>query len=644
MPRLVRWRFRDASLNQKLTLLGTVSSLVALLLAGTALITLDLVGQKEMIGRDLSTLSQVIGKNSTAALLFDDAKAARDTLSALAAKNRISSAAVYDENGRRFAVYAKDSAEPAPPDRADMDGRHYEGAHLVLTEPILLEGERIGTIRLRYDLRELYDRLAMDLVVVGLVLVVSFLLSLFLSLRLKRMIAQPLLHLAGIARQVTERNEYSLRAAWRGRDELGLLIKDFNLMLEEVQRRDEQKTRAETKFAFLAEASTVLGRSMDYEANLREIAKLSVPYLGDGCVIELVPWQELDLESSAIRTSPITPPPPPELEAPLARREELHAARERALREGEPSILGGTDPEHPGSVLVSPLIARGRPLGIITFVAAGDTRRYGEAEAKVVGDLSRRAASAVDNACLYRDAKDAIRLRDDFISIASHELKTPLTVLQLQVQAIMAMTSGRAMTELPEEKIQEMKRTANRQIQRFSKLIHDLLEVSQPASKKSKLDLRELEMSELVKEVAHELSSELSRNRCELRLQARERIVGCWDRFRIEQIVTNLMTNAMKYGAGKPVCVEVSRQGEKARVSVRDFGIGIAKADQSRIFGRFERAVSLRNFGGFGLGLFIAQQAASAHGGTIWVESEPGEGSTFFLEVPLKPDELKQAA
>jgi len=163
--------------------------------------------------------------------------------------------------------------------------------------------------------------------------------------------------------------------------------------------------------------------------------------------------------------------------------------------------------------------------------------------------------------------------------------------------------------------------------------------VSKIGAGKLTLSLQRLDLGGLVQSVCQRSSSELKRAECELRLMIEPLVIGYVDRLRLEQIVTNLLTNAVKFGAGNPIDVKLERVQDRARLSIKDFGIGIALEDQTKIFERFERAVSERSFGGMGLGLYIVKELVNAHGGATWVESKKGEGACFVVELPLREKE-----
>ncbi|WP_170319902.1 MASE1 domain-containing protein [Polyangium spumosum] len=246
-------------------------------------------------------------------------------------------------------------------------------------------------------------------------------------------------------------------------------------------------------------------------------------------------------------------------------------------------------------------------------------------------DITRRKHIEEQHAALYREAEESIRARDEFLSIASHELKTPLTSLSLKLQGL-----ARSLRKAPDlaDKIAPSLDVALRQTRRLNTLVDELLDVSRITQGRLELRIEELDLSAVVEDLLERMQETATRAGCEVRLDLEASVVGRWDRSRLEQVLMNLLSNAIKYGAGKPIDVCVRGDGAQARFWVRDRGIGIPAEDQERIFQRFERAVSVRHFGGFGLGLWIARRIVEAFGGTIVVVSAPGEGSTFTVTLP----------
>jgi signal transduction histidine kinase len=233
-------------------------------------------------------------------------------------------------------------------------------------------------------------------------------------------------------------------------------------------------------------------------------------------------------------------------------------------------------------------------------------------------------------------AEDALRGRDEFLSIASHELRTPLTSMQLVVQsALRTARSGHAPSSAPSSPTRALE-CVDRQIHRLNKLIDALLDVSRIQAGRLKLELERTDLVALTREVISRFGEEISRSGSIMTLSAEEPIVGTFDRSRVDQIITNLITNAIKYGQGKPIEVSLDTSRDEARLVVRDHGLGIAKEHISHMFQRFERSASVRQYGGLGLGLYIVRQIAELHGGSVGVESQLGTGSTFTVKLPLQ--------
>ncbi|HYO52195.1 MEDS domain-containing protein [Archangium sp.] len=233
-----------------------------------------------------------------------------------------------------------------------------------------------------------------------------------------------------------------------------------------------------------------------------------------------------------------------------------------------------------------------------------------------------------------RKLERAIQARDEFLSVASHELNTPLTSLKLQVQSLsraLARGDGAALTQ---HKVSGIIERTDRQLRRLSRLVSDLLDVSRIHANKLTLDLEQVELRELVEDVVDRISGDFTHIGVRLDLVPGPQVVGRWDRSRLEQVVLNLLSNALKYGAGKPVRVEVTADGDQVHLSVKDQGVGLREEDRARIFERFERAISASEASGLGLGLYIAREIVQAHGGYISVESRLGKGSTFTVSLP----------
>jgi signal transduction histidine kinase len=245
-------------------------------------------------------------------------------------------------------------------------------------------------------------------------------------------------------------------------------------------------------------------------------------------------------------------------------------------------------------------------------------------------DLAYRCALALENASLFEQAREAIDLRDAFTTVGAYELRSPLTSLRLYLQDLMR---GLGRLPHPERALAHLHQMA-RQSTRLSQLVENLLVVGRINTGRLLLERQTVDLSELVRHVVERLAEDLRKARCEPVLKLRAHTTGEWDRARLEQALVNLLGNAMKFGAGHPIDIEVSEHQGFARLRVRDHGIGVAPEALGRIFDRFERAVSSSEYGGLGLGLFLTREIVEAHGGSIQAASRPGEGTTFTLELP----------
>jgi PAS domain S-box-containing protein len=262
----------------------------------------------------------------------------------------------------------------------------------------------------------------------------------------------------------------------------------------------------------------------------------------------------------------------------------------------------------------------------------------------IARDITERQRTQLERELLYREAVDAIRARDEFLSVASHELRTPLSALQLQIQTLLQPPRRSPQAVPSPEQIKVKLQVANRQIERLTRLIGELMDVSRITAGRLRLELEEIDLAAVVREVVLRLGEEASRAHTSVDMSAATRVVGMWDRIRMEQVVANLLTNAFKFGGGKPIEIRVEERESIGRLVVVDHGIGIAPGDVERIFQRYEQAISSRAFGGLGLGLYIARQIIEAHGGTIRVESQPGAGSTFTIDLPKGATSREQGA
>jgi PAS domain S-box-containing protein len=232
--------------------------------------------------------------------------------------------------------------------------------------------------------------------------------------------------------------------------------------------------------------------------------------------------------------------------------------------------------------------------------------------------------------------RGALQARNEFISVASHELKTPITSIRMQIQVMDRAFKKDGPGAIEPKQLAHMFELSTRQLDRLTRLVEDMLDISRISTGRLSMEMAEHDMSQLIADIAERFESDCAAAGCELRCRIEPTLTGYFDSFRFEQVVTNLLSNAVKYGAGKPIEVQLRmKTPERVVFQVRDFGMGISKEAQARIFNRFERAVSGTGISGLGLGLYIVKNIVDAHGGSVQVESEPGQGALFTVELPI---------
>jgi PAS domain S-box-containing protein len=236
---------------------------------------------------------------------------------------------------------------------------------------------------------------------------------------------------------------------------------------------------------------------------------------------------------------------------------------------------------------------------------------------------------------LLDDLRQAVHARDEFLSIASHELKTPLTSMGLQLESLRKLRHRNPEVQLSDDKVAKKLDTIERQSQRLTVLINNLLNVTRITSGRLELRPENVDLRALVDDVMGRMREWIDRSGCQISFHAQDGVVGTWDRLHLETAVENLLSNATKFGAGKPIDVTIDRDASHARLHVHDRGIGISSEQLARVFQRFERAVPEQHYGGLGLGLWTVRQIVEAHRGAVRVDSKTGEGSTFTLEIPF---------
>jgi signal transduction histidine kinase len=408
---------------------------------------------------------------------------------------------------------------------------------------------------------------------------------------------------------------------------------------------------AAERAAFLAEISQILATSLDYADTLTSLARAALPFLGDACVIyhlvgtstlRRLALAHLDAEIEQLLRELQRFEIPLESDVPAARVVRTGA---RVVENQVAATIG--EQIHPDATYQSivrtfapqayicvPLTARGRTLGSVAFIVTHHYRQYTAEDVTLAEEVAQRAALALDNARLYQEARDAVALRDQFLSIAAHELKTPLTVLLGNAQAM----ERRAIRDehLPEREVRAV-HLIHEQARRLSRMIAALLDISRLEQGKLSIERARFDLQALVERVVDEVQSGLTVHMVE-HLAADEPVIVEGDELRLEQVLQNLIGNAVKYSLqGGVVQVQVARQADRACIRVTDHGMGIPAEDIPHLFERYYRASNIdgERITGMGIGLYIVKEIVTLHGGTVEIQSELGTGSTFTVSLPI---------
>jgi PAS domain S-box-containing protein len=400
-------------------------------------------------------------------------------------------------------------------------------------------------------------------------------------------------------------------------DEHGRPVRVMGTVLDITDRKEAEEDKA-----FLVGVSEILSSSLDYRENFKALGEFIAGYFCDGCIVELhqPELQKYDqnhpVSNTLVTGKLVVVRGNFQKHGPEYERE----ARAAGLRES----------------IVIRLRGRESLLGAITFFnIQGTGQRFTYRHERLAEEICYRVSMALENSLLYLNSQEAIRARDEFLSIASHELKTPLQSLTLQNQIRRRQIEKGNPQVLTAETFRRTLEQDHRQLLRINRLIDDMLDITRIRANRLALHMETFDFCDLVRETVERFRPQIEAVGCELQLNICEGVEVSADSYRIEQVLVNLLTNAMKYGSGCPIRIETARQPRKVLLFVQDKGPGISSADAERIFQRFERAVSSSEVSGLGLGLYISRQIIEQHKGELLVSSEPGKGATFIVELPL---------
>jgi signal transduction histidine kinase len=418
----------------------------------------------------------------------------------------------------------------------------------------------------------------------------------------------------------------------------------------------KQSQYIEGNLKYLAEASKILSSSLDYKITLNTIASLAVPEIADWCAIDLLDSKGELKQMVVAHKDPkkvkwakqLRKEQPVDLDAPTGVPNVLRTGKSEIYPVISDEMLVATAKNKKQlelmrtigftSAMVVPLLAQKKTIGAITFVTAETTRHYNQADLLMAEELATRASVAIENARLYKGSQDAITIRDEFISVASHELKTPVTSVKMFTQILKKHSE-----QIGDAKAVNHLSKMDKQINKLTELIYDLLNVSKIQAGKMEFQNELFDFDSAVLEVIDVLQQSSDHHKLVVEGKTGQKIYG--DEERIGQVVNNLISNAIKYSPKAiKVLITLSSDKKNVQVSVHDFGIGMSNEHIGRIFERFYRVYDAndKTFPGLGIGLYISSEIVKRHGGKLWVDSTPGEGSTFSFSLPISNSSPKK--
>ncbi|MDD5327385.1 MAG: ATP-binding protein [Phycisphaerae bacterium] len=630
--------FRNMTIKYKLILIIMLACITGLMLAGVAFISWEWNTFRNNIVRNVSTQTEMIAENCKAALAFQDAEDAKVTLSALHVEPSIIFGGIYTKDNKLFATYYRGYAEiKVHPDTLLGKGFSFDNGFLNVFRPIVLDGEIIGTVCLRSDLSPMYTMLKRNASVIIAVLFFSSFIAFLMSSLLQNVISGPILSLAKVAKDVSEKKDYSTRAVRQSNDEVGLLINSFNEMLEQIQRRDAElvdskeklEVRVEERTAELTTTNEQLTQEITERKNAEEqlrkaeekyrtqfegaLDAIIVADAETGIIIDCNPaaTRLVDREKSELIGKSHTILHPPErIKGEFSDTFSQHILEKR------------------GQTLETRVITKTGQLRDVAIKATLLEFRGRKILQGIFRDISENKKAELRQAQLLEQLEKTNQELKDFAYIVSHDLKAPLRGIKTITEWITADYSDK----LDENGREQIRLLASR-VDRMHNLIDGILQYSRAGrvdEEKAMVNLNELiaDIIDLIappENIKITIENELPTIQCE--------------QTRIRQVVQNLLTNAIKYmdkpkGSIKIGCVE---ENGFWKFSVADNGPGIEEKHFEKIFQLFQTLTPRDEFESTGIGLSIIKKIVEMYGGKIWVTSKIGEGCTFFFTLPVTP-------
>ena len=403
------------------------------------------------------------------------------------------------------------------------------------------------------------------------------------------------------------------------------------------------------KVRFLLEAGRILSSTLDYNVTLISVSKLIVDNIADFCIIDVLEDGKINRvvvktskkSNQAIANKMFKFLPDPRNKKAIY--EAAHTSSSILIKKVTKEWIEGvssskeekkvTEELNLKSLIFAPLISRGKVIGVLSVGSMDENFSYTEEDESFVNSLALRAGLAVDNSRLYSEAQNALRLRDEFLSIASHELKTPLTSILLSLQFVLRHLQKEKKVD---KQIISALKIGIAQSKSLSALMNDLLNISVISTGILKIEPEKTDLIQIINDSIEGFHLKSKKENVKIDFKHKEKhILGMWDKIRIGEVFSNILSNALKYGKGKPIIVVAKKGKSKVTVEIKDKGIGISKDEMGQIFELFRRTKVAIEYKGMGVGLYISRQIIEAHGGKLTVKSKEMKGSTFTITLPL---------
>ncbi|MCC6490081.1 MAG: response regulator, partial [Candidatus Hydrogenedentes bacterium] len=649
-------RIDNLSIGQKLTLLAVLPSAAALLVASCVLVAADLTGFYHLLIDDLKTSASVIGSNSAAALTFDDAPYAEEVLSALSAVDAVEAARVYTVYGELFAQYSRSADRTALPAPSSLRGPvTRESGYLIVSEPILLRDEPVGTIILYSNMDLFWKRALRYVMAFVLIMACAFAIVLLLQARLRKLITGPIGKLAGVARQISEHKDYSVRVPKHGDDEIGILVREFNAMLTRVEQRDAELQQVQSDLEMRVYERT---KDLEREVRVRKWAETALrtsearlravvedqtellcrftpdftitfvngayarywgkdpdAFIGHGLLSFIPQAEQQSFTSNIARLT---------REVPILTFEHESIAPHGEARWQEWTDCAFFDED--GALIEYQIVGRDvtdRKLAQLALL-------YAKEEAEKANDNLRIAIDHANQ--MAEQAEIANVAKSEFLANMSHEIRTPMN-------GIIGMTGLLLDTELDPVQL-DYAQSVRDSADALLSIINDILDFSKIEAGKLELDIIDFDLRLAVEEVLDLLAIRAQEKDLEIASLIDHDVPSLvrGDPGRLRQVLINLTANAIKFTDRGEVTIRVALEEEEStrvrlRFSVQDTGIGIPADRMDRLFKSFSQVdgSTTRKYGGTGLGLAICKRLTDLMGGVIGVDSTEGRGSTFWF-------------